>query len=289
MGRIAKAAAEKGHLVVDLTSSGWTPKPDKIEKLWETLEKLNLTEIDTVVIDPMSNSAYLGTDEDGLPIPVDKSDEDGRYHLLGNLQLAPPSAFKNCMKNMEKMLAFVGGAKVVFTTPLPRYVLSGCCKNTEHVSNRLSGELGRVRRRRKVSARSSRNRRKNRTGKNSKLVRIFWFWRVSTSGSDHRRRDEHLGGRRGTPDLQRQQSRRQKVDGGPGRQRRGGRAVKQESQTGVRCAVTRACEEEKRGNGPAANVAAQTGPATAAAMAIRPAATNPARKRIRARIRPPPL
>jgi hypothetical protein len=39
------------------------------------------------------------------------------------------------------MLAFVGGAKVVFTIPLPRYVLSGCCKNTEHVSNRLSGEL----------------------------------------------------------------------------------------------------------------------------------------------------
>ncbi len=68
----------------------------------------------------MSNSAYLGTDEDGLPIPAKKSDEDGRYHLLGDLQLAPPSAFKNCMKNMEKMLAFVGGAKVVFTIPLPR-------------------------------------------------------------------------------------------------------------------------------------------------------------------------
>jgi hypothetical protein len=42
---------------------------------------------------------------------------------------------------MEKMLAFVGGAKVVFIIPLPRYVLSGCCKNNEHVSNRLSGEL----------------------------------------------------------------------------------------------------------------------------------------------------
>ena len=48
------------------------------------------------------------------------------------------------MKNMEKMLAFVGGATVVFTIPLPRYVLSGCCKNTEHVSNRLSGELAAV-------------------------------------------------------------------------------------------------------------------------------------------------
>ncbi len=42
---------------------------------------------------------------------------------------------------MEKMLAFVGEAKVVFLIPLPRYVLSGCCADTEHVSNRLSGEL----------------------------------------------------------------------------------------------------------------------------------------------------
>jgi hypothetical protein len=53
----------------------------------------------------------------------------------------PPSAFKNCMKNTEKMLAFGGGSQVVFIIPLPRYVLSGCCADTEHVSNRLSGEL----------------------------------------------------------------------------------------------------------------------------------------------------
>jgi hypothetical protein len=50
MGRIAKAAAENGHMVVDLTSRGWIPKPDKIEKLCDTLEKLNLTEFDTVIV-----------------------------------------------------------------------------------------------------------------------------------------------------------------------------------------------------------------------------------------------
>ncbi|MFN9909190.1 MAG: hypothetical protein ACK56F_24235, partial [bacterium] len=38
MGRIAKAAAENGHKVVDLPSRGWIPTPDKIEKLCETLE-----------------------------------------------------------------------------------------------------------------------------------------------------------------------------------------------------------------------------------------------------------
>jgi hypothetical protein len=85
-------------MIVDLTSGGWIPKPGKIEKTCEILEKLNLTEFDTVVNDPMSNSAFLGTDEDGLPIPAEKSEEDGRYHLIGDLQLAPPSAFKNCMK-----------------------------------------------------------------------------------------------------------------------------------------------------------------------------------------------
>jgi hypothetical protein len=90
LGKIAKAAAENGHMVVDLTSGGWTPKSGKIKKLCETLEKLNLTEFDTVIIDLMSNSAFLGTDEDGLPIPAEKFEEDGRYHLYGDLQLAPP-------------------------------------------------------------------------------------------------------------------------------------------------------------------------------------------------------
>jgi hypothetical protein len=111
MGKIAKAAPENGHMVVDLTSSSWTPKPGKIEKLCETLEKLNLTEIDTVVIDLMSNSAYLGTDEDGLPIPAEKSDEDGRYHLLGDLQQAPPPLLSKTSKEHGENVGLCGGSK----------------------------------------------------------------------------------------------------------------------------------------------------------------------------------
>ncbi len=76
-------------MVIDLTVRGWVPRSGKIEKLCDTLRKLNLTEKDTVVIDPMSNSAFLGTDEDGLPIPAAKSVEDGQYHLEGDLQLSP--------------------------------------------------------------------------------------------------------------------------------------------------------------------------------------------------------
>ncbi len=95
LGRIAKAAVENGHMVIDLTVSGWVPKSGKIEKLCDTLKKLTLTEKDTVVIDPMSNSAFLGKNEDGLPIPAAKSVEDGRYHLEVDLQLAPPPPLSN--------------------------------------------------------------------------------------------------------------------------------------------------------------------------------------------------
>jgi hypothetical protein len=90
LGRIAKAAAENGHMIVDLTAKGWIPKSGNNDRLCETLKKLNLTEIDTVVIDSMSNTAFLGIDEDGLPILAEKSVEYGRYHLNGDLQLAPP-------------------------------------------------------------------------------------------------------------------------------------------------------------------------------------------------------
>ncbi len=137
LGRIAKAAAENGHMIVDLTAKDWIPKSGKIDRLCETLKKLNLNEIDTVEIDSMSNTAFLGTDEDGLPIPAEKSVEDGRYHLNGDLQLAPPpSAFKSTMKLVEKIITNTGGAKILLTVPLPRYVLVACCADTNHVSNR---------------------------------------------------------------------------------------------------------------------------------------------------------
>jgi hypothetical protein len=142
LGRIAKAAAENGHMIVDLTAKGWIPKSGKIDRLCETLKKLNLTEIDTVVIDSRSNTAYLGTDEDGLPIPAERSVEDGRYHLNGDLQLAPPpSAFKSTMKLVEKIISNTGGAKVMLTVPLPRYVTAACCADTTHVSNRQAPDF----------------------------------------------------------------------------------------------------------------------------------------------------
>ncbi len=47
-----------------------------------------------MIIDPMSNTAFLGRDEDGLPIPAAKSAEYGCNKLTGDLQLPPPPRFQ---------------------------------------------------------------------------------------------------------------------------------------------------------------------------------------------------
>jgi hypothetical protein len=109
LGKIAKAAAEKGLLVVDLTASGWSPKPGNIKKVADVLKNLNLKPCDTIVIDSMANSAYFGTDEKGLPMPPAKSGEDGRYHMMGDLQLAPTAVFKTNLRQIDSLLEQGGG------------------------------------------------------------------------------------------------------------------------------------------------------------------------------------
>jgi hypothetical protein len=111
LGKIAKAAAEKGSLVVDLTASGWSPKPGNIKKIAEILKNLNLKPCDTIVIDAMANSAYFGTDENGLPMPPAKSGKDGRHHMVGDLQLAPTALFRTNLKQIESLLEHGGGGK----------------------------------------------------------------------------------------------------------------------------------------------------------------------------------
>jgi hypothetical protein len=88
-----------------------------------------------------TNSAYLGTDENGQPVPPVKSGEDGRYHLTGDLQLAPTAAFKTNVKQVEILLEQSGGARIVILAPVPCYVLSPCCGDRGHITNQTEDDF----------------------------------------------------------------------------------------------------------------------------------------------------
>jgi hypothetical protein len=124
-----------GAEVIDLSSPGWTPSKDNIEKATTVINSLVLGEKDALFLDLFSNCAYLGTDEMGFPKPAVRSAQDGFYHILGELQAAPKTVLQKIMTDSEPLLTAAGKATSVLVAPLPRYVSGKCCNDDSHITN----------------------------------------------------------------------------------------------------------------------------------------------------------
>jgi hypothetical protein len=98
------------------------------------LESLKLGPDDRVVLDLLSNSAYMGTDGDGLPTPSHR-EGDGSYHILGSLTTAPPTALKKALEACSPLISPIGSSSVLLVVPIPRYVVGKCCADPNHIDN----------------------------------------------------------------------------------------------------------------------------------------------------------
>jgi len=134
MRNIANVLTAAGKDVIDFSARGWPPIKANIDKLALPIAALKLAESDTVVLDLCSNSAYMGTEHNGLPAAAEKM-LDGKYHLQGDLQTAPRQVFCRILKDCTPVLEASAAAAVVLMAPTPRYVKAGCCDNPDHVSN----------------------------------------------------------------------------------------------------------------------------------------------------------
>ncbi len=123
-----------GPDMVTLAFSGFRPKEKVITEITNKLAELNLTKEDTVVLDLLSNSVFMGTDQSGLPTEALRA-EDGSYHIVGSLAIAPASVTKKILAGCSTLAKVLKGTGTVLISPIPRYVYSKCCKNPEHVDN----------------------------------------------------------------------------------------------------------------------------------------------------------
>jgi hypothetical protein len=73
---------------VSLATPGFKPTKEKVAELEQRIDGLELSSSDTVVLDLLSNTAYMGMDDEGLPLPAFRSG-DGSYHVAGTLTTAP--------------------------------------------------------------------------------------------------------------------------------------------------------------------------------------------------------
>jgi hypothetical protein len=104
------------------------------------LAELKLGKKDTVVVDLLSNVVFMGTDGDGLPTEARRA-EDGSYHVVGSLTIAPPSLIKKVLAGCSKIALALKETGTVLVSPIPRYVFSKCCNNPEHIENFEDSEL----------------------------------------------------------------------------------------------------------------------------------------------------
>ncbi len=123
-----------GSDTVSLAFSGFRPKEKVIAEIANRLAELKLTKEDTVVLDLLSNSVFMGTDQIGLPTEALRA-EDGIYHIVGSLAVAPASVTKKILAGCSALAKVLKCTGTVLIAPIPRYVYSKCCGNSDHVDN----------------------------------------------------------------------------------------------------------------------------------------------------------
>jgi len=134
MARLTDALQLGGAETRFIGAPGWVATRASLADAAAQLSSIRVTSDDIVVIDLWSNSAYMGTDEYGLPVRATKAG-DGRYHIVGDLQAAPKTVFEKIMQDSVPVLDAARGSSITLVVPFPRYIVNKCCNNTGHVSN----------------------------------------------------------------------------------------------------------------------------------------------------------
>jgi hypothetical protein len=135
MHRVAAVVAAGSGQVLDLTAPGWTPSKESFMVAANCVAELSPDCGDLVILDIWSNSAFLGTDELGLPLRAVRDSSDGRYHVLGPLQAAPRTVFQKILDDARPVLDAAGEARIILVAPFPRYISGKCCADPSHITN----------------------------------------------------------------------------------------------------------------------------------------------------------
>ncbi len=118
---------------------GFRPDQSKIAELCAGLSRGGTGEQDIVILDLLSNVAFMGSDSEGIPTPAVRAG-DGRYHIVGALTTAPPTALKKTLELCNPLAEAVMETKVVLVCPIPRYIKTKCCDDPSHITNFASGD-----------------------------------------------------------------------------------------------------------------------------------------------------
>jgi hypothetical protein len=119
---------------VCLAEPGFVSTPNSSMRISQRLRNHAPGSGDTIVLDLLSNTAFVGADSAGMPTQPVKGG-DGMYHVLGSLTAAPTSVVKRALKAADSIVEVARGASFILVAPTPRYINKKCCNSPDHIDN----------------------------------------------------------------------------------------------------------------------------------------------------------
>jgi hypothetical protein len=134
--KLCSALEAQGFACSLVFMANWRISPSSVEEMRIQLkEEIWEKEPTTVVFFLMDSSVYYGRPEDGSNVAAKKL-VDGRFHLEGEVAVCGRDTLLHHFNAIEPLLALVGRKRGIIITPLPRYIIAGCCSDPGHCSNR---------------------------------------------------------------------------------------------------------------------------------------------------------
>jgi lysophospholipase L1-like esterase len=97
------------------------------------LLNLNFGSNDILLIDPLSNNTFCGTDSQGNLIDPQKI--DNIWHIPGELSIRPKPYIKNILVQLKKISDSWPDNKIILMVPILRYLHKKCCDQQDHITN----------------------------------------------------------------------------------------------------------------------------------------------------------
>ncbi len=112
----------------------WRQVGDVADLLVARLAELSLNKEDSMVMDLLGNSCFMGSESEGMPAHAIK--QTGTFHITGAMEGDLTVLMKKVIAVVGPMLQeTVGVARLILLAPLPRYVGAKCCSEPDHNTN----------------------------------------------------------------------------------------------------------------------------------------------------------
>jgi hypothetical protein len=133
---LAAALREKGKTCDVLSSPFWSISRARVEQLaGRVKEIIKNVDPDLIIMQLLDTSSfYVKRDDGGRQLP--KKGDDDILHIDGDIVVCTRDVQHEHLHALRPLFDVMGKKQCVWIAPMPRYVVAGCCDNTDHAPNR---------------------------------------------------------------------------------------------------------------------------------------------------------